>query len=376
MSFDMKREIARLKVWMLTTSDNPSITYFASVGFQIDTFEDNSEPTAYTDGERIGFNSDFMEALSPKERRGLLIHEIAHVALGHVWRRPIGADAILWNIAADIVVNGMIAPMKNCALPKGGVRDKSLEKLSVENVYHELLKQSDEMKQKYGGVPMDLKAVGKKARETAQKKTVQVNAEAAAKGHGHESGHPDMLATRSKEPTPKIEWTQHIRSFVEKCAEGADNYDWTLPSENYSPYGIYLPRTCGLQCGPIVAAVDTSGSIQGDMLRKFLGQLQDLHADLCPRHTTVFDCDNKLHNTWRYESDDVVPDDMKFSGGWGTDFRPVFEAIEDLDEPPVALVYLTDLYGDFPAKEPSYPVLWAVYGGATHNPWGDLVEVK
>lgn len=41
----------------------------------------------------------------------------------------------LWNIAADIVVNGMVAQQEGMTLPKGSIRDKELEHLSVEEIY-------------------------------------------------------------------------------------------------------------------------------------------------------------------------------------------------------------------------------------------------
>jgi predicted metal-dependent peptidase len=77
-------------------------------------------------------------------------------------------------------------------------------------------------------------------------------------------------------------------------------------------------------------------------------------------------------------------------GGGGTDFRPVFDIIEDprkakehemeeFDEPPVCVVYLTDLDGSFPAEEPEYPVLWCVPPGVNASrkvPFGEIVAVR
>jgi hypothetical protein len=49
------------------------------------------------------------------------------------------------------------------------------------------------------------------------------------------------------------------------------------------------------------------------------------------------------------------------------------------EDPPVCAVYLTDLDGSFPAKEPEYPVLWCVPPGMNANrkvPFGEIVAVK
>ena len=95
--------------------------------------------TAATDGKRIYLNSDYVEKLTPKELDGLILHEVLHAALLHTIRR-VDRDPVIWNWAADIVVNGMIRVLKKIQLPNGAIIDKELEHLSVEEVYSELNK--------------------------------------------------------------------------------------------------------------------------------------------------------------------------------------------------------------------------------------------
>ena len=94
----------------------------------------------------------------------------------------------------------------------------------------------------------------------------------------------------------------------------------------------------------------------------------------CPSPRTV-------QHVQRFEPGDTVSIDAK--GGGGTDFRPVFEHIDgdkNEDEPPVCVVYLTDLDGSFPNVEPDYPVLWCVPEGSCCGsrppPFGEIVAVK
>jgi len=98
-------------------------------------------PTAATDGRRLFFNPAFMSLHPVKEQLGVLVHELLHAALRHVERRS-GADPNLWNIAADIVVNGMIHQTHGLSLPKSGLRDQDLENFPVEEVYQLLLKKN------------------------------------------------------------------------------------------------------------------------------------------------------------------------------------------------------------------------------------------
>src|SRR5919199_4299996 len=78
-------------------------------------------PTAGTDGQDIFINEEFVRSLSSPEVDGLLLHEVLHAALLHVVRRG-QRESMLWNIAADIVVNGMIFQQKGFELPNGGIQ--------------------------------------------------------------------------------------------------------------------------------------------------------------------------------------------------------------------------------------------------------------
>ena len=64
--------------------------------------------TAYTDGERIAFNPDFMDSLDDGELDFVLMHEVMHVVLDHCGRTKDDYDPQLFNIACDIVVNSNI----------------------------------------------------------------------------------------------------------------------------------------------------------------------------------------------------------------------------------------------------------------------------
>jgi predicted metal-dependent peptidase len=95
-------------------------------------------PTAATDGQDIFINEEFVrsrsvrgaQSLSSPQVDGLLLHEVLHAALLHVLRRG-QREPMLWNVAADIVVNGMIAQHKGFELPEGGIRDPQLEHLRL-----------------------------------------------------------------------------------------------------------------------------------------------------------------------------------------------------------------------------------------------------
>ncbi len=95
-------------------------------------------PTAATDGQNIFVNPQFFKELSTAEQETVLLHEVLHAALLHVSRGK-HRDAKRWNIAADIVTNGILVK-EGYQLTENGIRDKWLERFSVEEVY-DLLEQ-------------------------------------------------------------------------------------------------------------------------------------------------------------------------------------------------------------------------------------------
>ena len=68
---------------------------------------DENCATAATDGRRIFFGPEFLDALSDSELDFIMMHEILHVVLQHCLRQE-DRDNEQFNIACDIVVNSNI----------------------------------------------------------------------------------------------------------------------------------------------------------------------------------------------------------------------------------------------------------------------------
>ena len=120
--------------------------FFATLALFARLLPSHSIDTAATDGRDIFFNPDYIDSLRPAQQEGLLLHEVLHAALIHALRRGV-RDPKLWNIAADIVVNGIIAQQGVFTLPPEPLRNTTLEHLSVEEIY-ELLQDQDSKTQK------------------------------------------------------------------------------------------------------------------------------------------------------------------------------------------------------------------------------------
>ena len=62
-------------------------------------------------------------------------------------------------------------------------------------------------------------------------------------------------------------------------------------------------------------------------------------------------------------------------GGGGTRFTAVFDWVANQGHAPGALIYFTDAMGEFPEREPEYPVLWLVKGRGK-VPWGNASPIE
>jgi Putative metallopeptidase domain len=108
--------------------------FFGTLGMFARFVPSQTISTAATDGRDIFLNPEFLRSLPHQQQDGVILHEILHAALLHPLRLK-ERQPELWNIAADIVVNGMIVQQSGVELPPDGLRDEGLEQLSVEEVY-------------------------------------------------------------------------------------------------------------------------------------------------------------------------------------------------------------------------------------------------
>jgi predicted metal-dependent peptidase len=166
----------------------------------------------------------------------------------------------------------------------------------------------------------------------------------------------------------KVPWREVLARFVTQIA--CDDYIWTKPNKRHYPN--YLPSLYSERMGKIVVVIDTSGSIDQPTLDAFGTEIRSIVHTVRPELTTVMYCDAAINHVDEFAADDDLV--FKMHGGGGTSFIPPFKLIEETGEDPVALVYLTDMYGDFP--EPvDYPVLWCATTDVI-GPFGETLRIE
>ena len=92
--------------------------------------EDKTAQTAWTDGVNIGYNPDYIMKISADQLKGLICHEVMHVALLHHTRIQ-NREPKKWNIAGDAAIN----PLIPFPLPPGGINIPQFHEKSAEEIY-------------------------------------------------------------------------------------------------------------------------------------------------------------------------------------------------------------------------------------------------
>ena len=365
--------------------------FYGALAMRLDFRIDPSVETAETDGREIVFNPDFCAKQNDRQLVWLLAHEVSHPAFGHPWRQG-SRDHDKFNAAADYAVNEMLeqvmatSPGAKARMERipGVLLDPQYFGMSVEEIYS-LLPDPPAG----GGGPGGTSVVGtfiKPKASTSQRSSedsqLQQEWQAAAqeaatvarmKGKGSLPGCISELLRELVEPV--VPWQDLLRQFASRVSR--DDYSFSRPNRRYAHRGFMLPTLRSESLGPLVVAVDTSGSIRcsNKLLTAFLSELQAILDQVHPERIDMLDCDARIQARHEF----TPCDDLRgttFHGGGGTSFRPVFRDVAERDLQPAALIYFTDLEGSFPDKAPDYPVLWLNYGNPrTKAPFGETVTV-
>ena len=111
-------------------------------------------------------------------------------------------------------------------------------------------------------------------------------------------------------------------------------------------------------------------------MKEFVTEIDAIKGQLRAR-VTLHACDAALASDgpWVFEPWEEFSLPRDFTGGGGTDFRPVFTWADQQDRAPDLLIYFTDADGAFPPVPPYYPVLWLIKGKVP-VPWGQRIQLN
>ena len=388
--------------------------FFGALALRLQVVEDPSCETFWTDSVSLGYNPTYAASLNDLQLRGVLAHEVLHVANGHCWRQGY-RDHEGWNEAADYSVNPLILEA-GMLLPPGALMDARFNGRSGEEIYGMRLNEARQKAKQQsvgqsgqgqpgqsgqqepstaapGASGQSPGASGKlpssspssscgevrqytgpdKAAKEAQWRVAVLQAAMTAKACGRMDGGLEAVIREMMDPI--VDWRSLLHRFAQEAAP--TDYSFSMPNRRYLHAGLYLPSLHEPAVGDAVFVRDASGSVWDETQAQFAAEIVAVSEALCPRRLIVMDCDTRVTQIQLFERGEPV--ELKpIRGGGGTSFVDPFHRLIKDGIDPAFLVYLTDMDGKFPTVAPAYPVLWASttpLRRAKCAPFGEMVEV-
>lgn len=369
------------------------------------------EFTAYTDGKDVYYGERFIADLDDRKLRFLILHETYHIALMQmiVWRHLFEQDPKMANIAADLVINNLLDNLAGSKADgfiefiEGGALDHSFDNMDTGEIFR-AMKGGAKPQAVGGGEPQDIdghevssgaagdgdgeesgdEGDGDGAKPTMSEKQLQELADqitqalrqgaqiAGRVGGSVDRSLQDMLAVT-------VDWREVLRDFVQTHAAGDDLSTWRRPARRWMARDIYMPSRYTEAVKRITLALDTSGSICDEQLRRALSEVKGVFESVTPEVVDVMYWDTSVaaHEVYDGASYDDIVNITKPKGGGGTRVRSVMEYMSAQDIKPDCMIIFTDGYveDDWGGNEWPCPVLWCVSTKGMTAPTGKTLYV-
>ena len=378
MELTAEQRVSKAKVWIMSSKEWKCIAPVVMMGKTKFVGDEHFVQTAATNGRDETYSVSFVEGLSDEQVRFLVLHEGLHKYFRHLhtWKELNKENHKLANIAMDVIINNQYLIGKDgLAFIEEGVNMpeyKDKMKWSTRKVFEDL-------KQKgYGGDEghdhHDWDGAGEMTEEEGKELEKRID-EAMRQGAIAGLGEGDLAREASAGLVPKVDWQALLAQFIKSHTRGSDKRTWRRPRGAYlavdpdmyqpSPYSTTVPRI--LICG------DTSGSIGGAELSKFLGFMQQLCDEVKPNGADIAWWDETVCGVDKFEKGKInLLGAVKPKGGGGTDPSCIPEWIRgegsNTGTKYCCAVVITDgeFYGERVGQW-DIPVIWLVVGGYKAN---------
>jgi predicted metal-dependent peptidase len=352
---------------------------------------DDNIPTAATNGRDEVYGRAFVDGLNLKELAFVVVHESYHKMLRQltIWNKLFEENPRFCNMAADYVVNlaivnrdpqGTIVKMPEKDGKAVGLLDHRFAGMNTKQVF-DALKEEQKKGGGSGGGGSGGSGDGgggfdehdwEGAREMTPQEQEQLAKEVdqairqgqitAQKLHGKGGGNIDRELLDLL--NPKVDWRELLREFVTAVCNGRDFSSWRKPNRRFLSQDIIMPSLVSERVGHMVVGIDTSGSIGGPELARFLSEVKEIAEKVNPDKVDLIYWDAHVagHEVYNSGTLSTLVDSTKPKGGGGTDPSCVPAYLDKHGIKPECVIMLTDGYisgwGDW-----DFPILWAICGG-------------
>ena len=340
----------------------------------------NDIPTACTNGRDVYYGRKFVESLNDSDLRGVILHEAKHKMYRHMatWKHLNKINPQKANMACDYVINLELVDEGNrtdkfVSLPKGGLYDEKFKGLDSGQVFNLL---PDPPEGGGGGNGGGAGTLDEHDWEGAESMTpdeikdlaseidqaIRQGAILAGKVNGRiDRSFTDLMSA-------KVDWKEALREFVSSVCKGKDDSTWAKPSRRWLQHDVYMPSTISDTMGRVVVAIDTSGSIGGSILNRFISEVASIMENVNPELVDLIYWDNEVasHEVYGLNEADKMKQSTKPKGGGGTTPSCITKYLKDKTIVPECAIVLTDgCVGNDWGGNWTSPVLWCIVDNKT-----------
>jgi predicted metal-dependent peptidase len=176
----------------------------------------------------------------------------------------------------------------------------------------------------------------------------------------------------------KVDWKEALREFVSSVSQGKDDSTWRKPNRRWLQHDIYMPSTISESMGRVVVAIDTSGSIFGEVLNRFISEVASVMQNMNPEQVDLLYWDSQVagHEVYGLNDADRMTASTKPKGGGGTSPSCITAYMRKHKIEPVCAIILTDgCVGNDWGGQWNCPTLWAI---TEHfkSPIGQTIKIE
>ncbi len=368
-----------------------------------DTCYYKGKPTAATDNDATYFHPDFINSLNKNQQVTIFAHEIAHIVLDHIDRSG-GKDPDIWNEATDAVINANLKKDGLEMVPGMIDREDALY-YDEETLYEKLYNEKKQSKGRKGQKPHASHGKWKNAVDNRKKKNQNSMNEKNKENKNQSSANEEnkenkenftnaneLFKSARKERVNNLKKLkkQLIEKSMQSQSKGTSqnrninnignatklvdwrillgdtckiDADWTYQNATIE-YGVLTPHMEDIKTVEVEILLDTSGSVNENMLRNFLKECMGI---LKQANIKIGCFDDRFYGFHTIHSRGQL-EDVRLEGGGGTDFNVAVNAFTKNADYKI-------IFTDGLAKMPNMEVnaIWIVYGGKVISPKGGRV---
>ena len=343
-------------------------------------------PTARTNGRDVDYGRGFVDSLNDSELRGVILHEAKHKMYRHLltWKHLFKQNPDKCNRACDYVINLEILEESKKSdgfikLPSIALIDDKYKGLNSYEVFQLL----PDNPSGGGGNTLD-----EHDWDSAQnfsdneKKELAKEIDSAIRQGAILAGKVGGSLNRSFDDlmSAKVNWKDALAEFVSSICSGKDESTWKKPNRRWLQNDIYMHSTYSISIGRVLVAIDTSGSIYGSVLNRFISEVVNIMENVNPEMVDLiyWDSDVANHEVYGLNESDKMKSSTRPKGGGGTSPSCITKYMNKHNIKPECAIVLTDGYvGSDWGGNWNCPVLWCIVDNPkTTAPNGQTIHIE